>query len=168
MYIKKSIISLLLFGSHKHSWWHHLLSGSHMEQPAFPHLYDIKHLELMYKIRIVPVWAPGSNSQIQLADLGSKFSISMDDWPIDLHSMGWTCSWSLQDHFQTKFFFPSFGTHFFAQTLVPLRFIGAVLLLASLLTPLNMYWCCPPPGLVNDTIKHVLVLSSSWPRYWHH
>ena len=43
----------------------------------------IKQFEFQYNIKIIPIWSPRTSIQIQLADLGSKFSSSTDEWSID-------------------------------------------------------------------------------------
>ena len=46
-------------------------------------LLEIKQMELRFNFVIIPIWAPRTNKQIQLADEGSKFFSSTDEWVFD-------------------------------------------------------------------------------------
>ena len=116
----------------------------------------IKQFEFQYNIKIIPIWSPRTSIQIQLAVLGSKFSSSTDEWSIDKISYDAIlnyfnvvptvdCFSSNSNSKCLKFFskIPQVGTagiDFFAQTLICSE----------------VYWCCPPPKLIIQTIKHIL------------
>ena len=42
----------------------------------------IKKLEMNLSVKIIPVWTPREHARLQLADLGSKFSTSTDEWSV--------------------------------------------------------------------------------------
>ena len=42
----------------------------------------IKKLEKNLSVKIIPVWTPREHARLQLADLGSKFSTSTDEWSV--------------------------------------------------------------------------------------
>ena len=117
-------------------------------------ILQIKLFELRYDFCIIPIWAPRTNALIAMADAGSKFSTSTDEWSIDRISFENICSkfgtWPTVDAFASsenrrcsKFFskipqIGSMGTNFFAQHL----------------SPEEVYFCCPPPKLIIYALKH--------------
>jgi len=119
-------------------------------------LLEIKQMELRFNFVIIPIWAPRTNKQIQLADEGSKFFSSTDEWVFDDYSYANICSFFGKvptiDAFATstnarcfKFFSKipqvgSLGVNFFAQNLCSSE----------------VYYCCPPPKLIIHTIKFLL------------
>jgi hypothetical protein len=46
-------------------------------------VFDIKLLERQVGIVLVPVWTPRTHDRIVIADLGSKWSLSTDEWSVD-------------------------------------------------------------------------------------
>ena len=43
----------------------------------------IKQIAAELAVKIIPVWTPHEHSRLVLADLGSKFSNSTDEWSAD-------------------------------------------------------------------------------------
>ena len=107
-------------------------------------LLEIKQMELRFNFVIIPIWAPRTNKQIQLADEGSKFFSSTDEWVFDDYSYANICSFFGKvptiDAFATstnarcfKFFSKipqvgSLGVNFFCSKSL---FIGSLLLLSA-------------------------------------
>ena len=60
---------------------------------------DIKILEFNIKIKIQPAWFPHTNPLLVLADLGSKFDKSTDEWSKDLFSFK-----KFQNYFQVTLY----------------------------------------------------------------
>ena len=119
-------------------------------------IVSIKFLEKDLGITIIPVWTPRNHSRIILADLGSKFSLSSDEWGIDrlqllsifnlfAVSPDVDC-FASEVNSRCKTFYSkipqngSSGINFFSQSLVPNR----------------VYFCCPPVKEIENTIKHLL------------
>ena len=116
----------------------------------------LKKLEKRLNLQIVPVWTSRNHNRIVLADLGSKFSQSTDEWGVsrDLIQQIFS-SWEIQptvDCFASssnticgKFFskipqIGSSGVNFFVQDL----------------KVHEIYFCCPPTKLVGHTWHHLL------------
>ena len=119
-------------------------------------VFKLKTLEKRLNLQIVPVWTSRNHNRIVLADLGSKFSQSTDEWGVsrDLIQQLFS-SWGLQptvDCFASssntickKFFskipqIGSSGVNFFVQDL----------------KVQEIYFCCPPTKLVGHTWHHLL------------
>ena len=49
-------------------------------------ILNIKKFEADHGVVIIPVWAPREDENLVLADLGSKFEKSTDEWSIDSNS----------------------------------------------------------------------------------
>jgi len=137
---------------------------------------EIKLLEKSFDILLIPVWTPRSHERIVIAVLGSKFSLSTDEWSVARPAL-WAMLYRIEmfpsvDAFATQyncicpcFFSRSFdslsaGTNFFLQ-------------------PLNVsdvYFCCPPVSLIipvfrrmqnSPGVKFVLIVPD-WPAqcFW--
>ena len=119
-------------------------------------VFKLKKLEKRLNLQIVPVWTSRNHNRIVLADLGSKFSQSTDEWGVsrNLHQQLFS-SWEIQptvDCFASstnkicgKFFskipqIGSSGVNFFVQDL----------------KVHETYFCCPPTKLVGHTWHHLL------------
>lgn len=125
-----------------------------------PHIQKIvlriKHFEFLYKIRIIPIWCPRTNFQMQLADLGSKLSTSTDEWSIDDISIAQILKKfaviptvdAFSSNVNAKF------VKFFSK--IPQIGTSGINFFAQRLSSEEIYWCCPPPKFVVRTIKHIL------------
>ncbi len=119
-------------------------------------VFQIKKLEKELNVLVVPVWTPREHVRIVLADIGSKFSTSTDEWAIERSQL---CNifeklqlWPTVDAFASsqnnicdKFFsllpqIGSSGINFFAQNL----------------TAAEVYFCCPPVRLIVPCYRFLL------------
>ena len=132
-----------------------LLRGSNL-----PHIQtvarDIKILEFNLGIKIQPVWVPRTNPLLVLADLGSKFDKSTDEWSIDLFSFK-----KIQNYFQVTFTFDAFASNenrrtqkYFSK--IPQLFSCGINFFAQKLDSQEIYFICPPTKMICSVIDHVL------------
>ena len=114
-----------------------------------------KLLEKKLDLEVIPVWTSRNHERIILADLGSKFSQSSDEWGIQreiLNSLftvmefcpSVDCFASSNNKICEKFFskipqIATSGVNFFCQKL----------------DERENYFCCPPTKLINFTFKHL-------------
>lgn len=113
----------------------------------------IKKLEANLGIKVVPVWTPREHSRIVLADIGSKFSNSTDEWSIDKSILV-----NVFAHFR---FYPTIDAFasvhnnvcekFF--TLSPQTGSSGVNFFAQKLCKFEKYYCCPPVKLILPCFK---------------
>ena len=118
-------------------------------------IMQIKEIEFKYNFQIIPIWAPRSNSHIQIADEGSKFSLSTDEWTFDIVSFHDICN-----QFQVVPTVDGFASstnnrceQFFSK--IPQKNSSGVNFFAQQLTSKDIYYCCPPPKLIIYTFKHI-------------
>jgi len=122
---------------------------------------SIKVLERELGITIIPVWTPRSHSRIVLADLGSKFSSSSDEWGIDRAVLDnffclFECSPTV-DCFASEV--NTICASYFSK--IPQNKCSGINFFCQELIPGNVYFCCPPPVKdVENTIKHLLKFSN--------
>ena len=115
----------------------------------------IKILEQRLGIRIVPVWTPRSHARIVLADAGSKYHQSTDEWGIDRTA--------LRQIFEAFDFVPTIDgfasgvnhvtKRFFS--LIPQLDTSGVNFFAQKLSPDEEYFLCPPVSLITDMFHHL-------------
>ena len=119
-------------------------------------IVKVKFLELELGITIVPVWTPRSHSRIVLADLGSKFSQSTDEWEISRNY--------LRRIFQAFHLFPTVDafasessavcTRFFSK--IPQNKCTGIDFFAQELVGSEVYFCCPPVKEIIFTFKKLV------------
>ena len=106
------------------------------------------------------MWTPRSHSRIVLADLGSKFSASSDEWGIDRTTLN--NIFCLFDCFPTVDCFASevntICSSYFSK--IPQNKCSGINFFCQELIPGNVYFCCPPVKDVDNTIKHLLKFSN--------
>ena len=119
-------------------------------------LLDIKRIEFELRLTIIPIWAPRTDLNLVLADIGSRLSSSTDEWKIDDHSFE-----LLQSHFGVRVSCDCFATSsntrcdkFFSH--VPQMGSCGINFFAQTLLPGEIYWICLPPNLILKVLKVVL------------
>ena len=131
-----------------------LLKGSKLSQIQ-KDVLKIKILENLLGIRIIPVWTPCSHARIMLADEGSKFSSSSDEWGLDRNVLK-----SLCDAFN---FSPTLDTFASKESTYCKKFFSKVPqvgssgtnLLSQSLPSAESYLVCPPVTMILDALHHV-------------
>ena len=116
---------------------------------------QIKILEQKLGIRIVPVWMPRTHPRIVLADAGSKFHMSSDEWGIDRTD--------LKRIFDAFDFEPTLDGFASGVNHVTNRFFSVIPKPATLgvnfftqkLSPDEYYFLCPPVSLITDMFHHI-------------
>ena len=113
----------------------------------------VKFLELELGITIVPVWTPRSHSRIILADLGSKFSQSTDEWGISRnHLRRLFLAFNLSptiDAFASEI--NAVCPRFFSK--IPQNKFTGIDFFAQELVEKEVYFCCPPVKEILFTFK---------------
>ena len=106
--------------------------------------------------KVVPVWTPRSQDRIVEADLGSKLSMSTDEWCVDRRD--------LANVFSELNYFLNFDCMATRKNSVCKKFyskipqIGSdgVDFLCQELKPDVQYFCCPPVKLIGRVVGHLL------------
>jgi len=118
-------------------------------------IVKIKMLEAELNVKIVPVWTSRDHDRIMLADIGSKFSTSTDEWSVDRQQLQ-----VVFDHFDFCPTIDAFASvhnkvcnRFYA--LMPQTGAEGVNFFAQMLTPAEKYFCCPPVSLVVACFKKI-------------
>ena len=113
----------------------------------------IKKFEANHGVVIIPVWAPREDENLVLADLGSKFEKSTDEWSIDSNSYLEICKYF--EHKPTIDCFASTKNRkckrFFSK--IPQEGSIGINFFVQQLEINEIYWICPPPHLIIDVIK---------------
>lgn len=119
-------------------------------------IVKIKFLEMELGITVIPVWTPRSHSRIVLADLGSKFSQSSDEWGIARNH--------LDKIFKQLNLVPtidafaseanSICTRFFSK--IPQNNCTGINFFAQVLNSHEIYFCCPPVKEIIYTFKKLI------------
>jgi len=116
-------------------------------------IVKIKMLEAELNVKIVPVWTARDHDRITLADIGSKFSTSTDEWSVNRQQLQ-----VVFDHFQFCPTIDAFASvhnkvceRFYA--LMPQTGAEGVNFFAQTLNPAEKYFCCPPVSLVVSCFK---------------
>ena len=119
----------------------------------------IKQIAAELAVKIIPVWTPREHSRLVLADLGSKFSNSTDEWSADRKQL-----WAVFDYFQ---FYPTIDAfasmhntvcdQFFS--LVPQTGTSGVNFFAQSLSDTQKYFCCPPVRLIVPCFKRLCTVT---------
>ena len=130
----------------------------------------IKRIEKELCIKIVPVWTPRDHGRLVLADIGSKFSRSTDEWSADRHNIQ-----IVLDYFgfmpTVDAFASSHNTvcqKYFS--LIPQTGSAGVNFFAQNLSQAEKYFCCPPVSLIVPCFQtlvaspgiHALLLIPDW------
>ena len=119
-------------------------------------IVKIKFLEMELDITIIPVWTPRSHSRIVLADLGSKFSQSSDEWGISRNQLDKVFKqFNLVptiDAFASEA--SSVCTRFFSK--IPQNKCIGINFFAQSLNPWEIYFCCPPVKEIVFTFKKLI------------
>jgi hypothetical protein len=111
-------------------------------------VFAIKRLEKELNVIIIPVWTPRDQARLIMADLGSKFSASTDEWAVDrcqliqiFQKFNW---WPTVDAFAAghnriceKFY-----------SMLPQTGAAGVNFFAQELDSSEIYFCCPPVRLI--------------------
>ena len=114
----------------------------------------IKILEQKLGIRIVPVWTPRTHPRIVMADLGSKFHMSNDEWGLDRADL--RLVFEAFEFEPTIDGFASGVNHVTGRffSLIPQPGTTGVNFFAQKLSPDEDYFLCPPVNLITDTFHH--------------
>jgi len=171
----KQTVTKIFWQTDSRNCFNFLLRGS--RRPAIQKdVVIIKKLERKLNVLVIPVWTPREQYRIVLADMGSKFSHSTDEWSVNREDLLFLFSrlsfWptvdafaSVHNHVCDKYFslLPqtgSAGINFFAQTL----------------SVTEKYFCCPPTRLVIPCYRTIvntpgvdaLLLLPEWhgANYW--
>lgn len=117
---------------------------------------SVKLLERDLGVSIIPVWTPRSHSRIVMADLGSKFSHSSDEWGIDrdilfnifkkFESYPDVDCFASAENFVCKTYFSK----------IPQKDCSGINFFSQRLTSQFTYFCCPPVKEVENTLKHLI------------
>gem|GEM_PF-3893740 len=139
-------------------------------------VFAIKVLEKKLKIIVIPVWTPREHFRIIMADLGSKFSTSTDEWSVDRSQ--------LISIFQFLSFWPTVDAFASAHNHVCQRYFSllpqsgsiGVNFFAQNLSSKERYFCCPPTKLIIPCYRSIaacpgakaLLLIPEWhgANYW--
>ena len=116
----------------------------------------IKKLEKKLSVKIVPVWTPREHARLQLADLGSKFSTSTDEWSVARPIVDAVLNCinvqptidafaSVHNKICTRFF-----------SLIPQTRASGVNFFAQTLSSKEIYFCCPPVTQILPCFKKLI------------
>ena len=118
-------------------------------------IFKIKMFEHKYQVRIYPVRISRNERIIQLADEGSRFSTSTDEWSVDNFSFNKIC-----EYFQVEPSVDCFASrgnskcsNFFSK--VPQTDSNGVNFFAQTLITSEIFWICPPVKLIIHVLKHL-------------
>ena len=118
-------------------------------------VFKIKMFEHKFQVRIYPVWISRNERTNQLADEGSRFSTSTDEWSVDDFLFNKICR-----HFQIEPSVDCFSsrdnskcTKFFSK--VPQTDSTGVNFFAQTLFTSEIFWICPPVKLIIHVLKHL-------------
>ena len=116
---------------------------------------QIKVLEQKLGVRIVPVWTPRTHPRIVLADAGSKFHMSTDEWGIDRTDLK-----QILEAFEFEPTLDGFASgvnhvtnRFYS--VIPQPATLGVNFFAQKLSPDECYFLCPPVSLITDMFHHI-------------
>ena len=116
---------------------------------------QIKALEQKLGVRIVPVWTPRTHPRIVLADAGSKFHMSTDEWGIDRTDLK-----QILEAFEFEPTLDGFASgvnhvtdRFYS--VIPQPATLGVNFFAQKLSPDECYFLCPPVSLITDMFHHI-------------
>ena len=119
-------------------------------------ILKVKKFEADMGVIIIPVWTFRDDENIKLADLGSKFEKSTDEWSIDPQTYIDICN-----YFQAKPTVDCFATtlnrkckRFFSK--IPQEGSLGVNYFTQSLNSDEIYWACPPPQFIIDLFKHIV------------
>ena len=116
----------------------------------------IKKLEKNLSVKIIPVWTPREHARLQLADLGSKFSTSTDEWPVSRPVIDAVLNClnvqptidafaSVHNKICDRFF-----------SLIPQTGASGVNFFAQVLYSEEIYFCCPPVSQILPCFKKLV------------
>ena len=123
-------------------------------------ILKIKRYECINNVYIVPVWEARTDKNLTLADIGSKFINSTDEWSVDnlTYKM-------ISNYFKLTPSIDCFATdlnkkckRFFSK--IPQEGSLAVNFFTQELYPNEIYWACPPPRLLIELFKHIVHFSN--------
>ena len=116
----------------------------------------IKKLEKILSVKIVPVWTPREHARLQLADLGSKFSTSTDEWSVVRPVVD-----AVLNCINVKPTIDAFASvhnkicdRFFS--LIPQTGASGVNFFAQSLCTKEVYFCCPPISQILPCFKKLI------------
>jgi hypothetical protein len=136
----------------------------------------IKKLEKKLNVLIIPVWSPREHFRIVMADIGSKFSHSTDEWSVNREQ--------LLSLFTSLSFWPTIDAFATAHnhvcdlyfSLLPQTGTAGLNFFAQVLQPSHRYFCCPPIKLLVPCFRaliatpgvQALLLMPEWhsASYW--
>ena len=139
-------------------------------------IVKIKFLELEMGITIIPIWTPRSHSRIILADLGSKFSQSSDEWGVSRNRLKQIFSQfnvsPTIDAFASEV--NSVCSRFFSK--IPQNNCSGINFFAQKMEANQVYFCCPPVKEIIFTFKKLIhspnivaiLIIPAWPsaNFW--
>ena len=119
-------------------------------------VFIIKKMEKALNVLIIPVWTPREQARLVLADLGSKFSNSTDEWAIDRSQ--------LMQVFETLHCWPTVDAFAASHnhicenfySLLPQLNSAGVNFFAQTLSTVEVYFCCPPVKLIVPCFKFLV------------
>ena len=112
------------------------------------HVFEVKKLEKKLNVMVIAIWTPREHGRIFLADLGSKFSLSTDEWSVD-RDLLYTVLFQLNlmpsvDCFATRH--NKVCAKFFS--VLPQTGTAGINFFAQKLSAAETYFCCPPVKLI--------------------
>ena len=135
---------------------YHFLKKGSRRRDIQETVLKIKEWERQLGIRIVPIWKPRTVSDIVMADLGSKMYKSTDEWGINMALFK-----KIQRYVGEEVTIDGFATsankrvpRFFSK--YPQKGMLGMNFFAQELESGEVYWLCPPIGMVAKCIRHVL------------
>ena len=118
-------------------------------------IFNIKKFEKMYNVIIYPVWVSRNTDLIQIADDGSRFSTSTDEWSVNDYAFS-----SIVRYFQLVPSIDCFSSgannmcaKFFSK--VPQSGSSGVNFFCQKLFSSDVLWVCPPVNLIIPVVKHL-------------
>ena len=118
-------------------------------------IFSIKKYEQKYNVKIYPVWTSRNSDLIKIADDGSRFSTSTDEWSVNYYAFD-----SIVRHFQLVPSVDCFssGTNNFCDRFfskVPQTGSAGVNFFCQNLSNSDILWICPPVKLIVPVVKHL-------------
>ena len=156
IFLSKTPKTVLFIGSQTLRIYFHFCKKGSRKQYIQSEILKIKLYEFVNRVNVVLIWAARTDDNLVIADLGSKFINSTDEWSIDFVTFKMISNYfsliptidcfASELNYKCKRYFSkipqdnSVGVNFFAQTL----------------NSLETYWACLPPRLIIDFLKHIV------------
>ena len=118
-------------------------------------IFLIKQFEQQYNVIIYPVWMSRNSELIKIADNGSRFSSSTDEWSVNEYAYN-----RIVKYFQIVPSLDCFSSvannmceRFYSK--VPQSGSSGVNFFCQKLSPFDILWLCPPVKLIIPVVKHI-------------